>query len=369
MRVPASRPPDPSHLTPLGRISPSRYNQFNQCALREVWNANGISPILPVSPAARLGLVSHKILELAGQGCIDSQSMHVAWDDAVTQVEEQMRDAGEDHLIPLHKSAQRYEVKKRLTFAAVRRVIAGHQSGYTPATTNTRADGVEVWLESKDRLLGGFVDRIVPGKQGVELLDYKTGAVTERETGDVKVKYEIQLLLYAGLYHENRGKWPARLTLINLAGVKHDVPLDTARVRQLMDEARARLWETNELITSGASPGSLANPSPKACAFCGYRPGCKEYWKKRKLNPEWPVDVLGALIGVTILGNGTLFLTLRYGEGQVTVRGLSPERFGFLKEDVHSAMICDLRADETWVSFRQTNLTTAYTLESKDQGK
>lgn len=326
-----------------------------------------MSPILPVSPAVRLGLVAHKILELAGRGRIDTKSLHVAWDEAVTQVEEQMRCAGEDHLIPLCNSAQRYEVKKRLTFEAVRRVIAGHQSGYTPTTTDTRATGVEVWLESEDGLLGGFVDRILAGKQGIELLDFKTGAVTERETGDVKVGYEIQLLLYAGLYYENRGEWPALLTLINLAGVRHDVPLDTGRICQLMDEARARLGEINELIASGAPPESLAKPSPAACAFCRFRPACKEYWKKRVLSPEWPVDVLGTLIGVTILGNGTLFLTLKSIEGEVTVRGLSPERFGFLTEDVHTAMICDLRADITWVSFRQTNLTTAYALGKRDQ--
>ena len=363
MSVPIS-PPDPPQLTPLRRISPSRFTQIIQCALREVWNANGVSQILPVSPAARLGLVAHKILELAGRGRINSKSLHVAWDDAVTQVEEQMRCAGEDHLIPLCNSAQRYEVQKRLTFAAVQRVIAGHSTGFIPAATDTRSAWVEVWLESEDGLMGGFVDRIVPGNQGMELLDYKTGAVMDRETGNVKVGYETQLLLYAGLYHENRGEWPARLTLINLAGTKHDVPLDIVRVRQQMEEARAKLLEINELISSGTSPESLANPSPAACAFCSYRPACKEYWRKRELNPEWPIDLMGTLSEAMILGNGRLFLTLRSDDGQVTVRGLSPERFGFLMEDVHSAMICDLGADRTWISFRQTYLTTAYSLEN-----
>ena len=211
--------------------------------------------------------------------------------------------------------------------------------------------------------MGGVVDRIVPGDRGVELIDYKTGAVTENAIGDVKAAYEVQLLLYAGLYHENYGEWPEKLTLTSLTGTRHDVPLDVSRVHHLMDEARLKLNEINALITSEMPAERLANPSPAACAFCGYRPLCKESWKQREKNTKWPADLWGIVESVTMLGNGTLFLRLRTGEEQVAVRGLSPGRFGFLMKEVHSAMFCDLRPDVTWVSFKQTYLTTAYALD------
>lgn len=362
MSVPTN-PTGLSGLSPLRRISPSRYHQFKQCTLREVWQANGKPPILSVSPAARLGSVAHKILELAGRRRIDSETLDEAWDDAVSDIEQKMRHAGEEHLLPLCNSVQRYEVKKSLTFAAARRITAEHPAGFIPEATDGPAARSEVWLESRDGLLGGFVDRIVPGEYGVEIVDYKTGAVTEQQTGNVRVAYEVQLLLYAGLYHENGGEWPARLTLITLAGAKHDVPMDTAKAHQLVDEARAKLIEINALISAGIPPESLASPSPAACAFCGYRPACKKYWEKREQSPEWPTDVSGTLSSVTMLGNGTLFIVLGTGEQRVTVRGLSAGRFAFLMQDVPAAMLCNLRSDVAKASYKQTHLTTGYALE------
>ena len=291
------------------------------------------------------------------------ETLHDAWNNAVTYVEKEMRLAGEDHLVPLSTSAKGYEVKKSLAIKAGRKIIDGKVARPTPTAIVDQHSLSEVWLESKDKLLGGVVDRIVKGDRGVELIDYKTGAVTENAIGDVKTAYEVQLLLYAGLYHENYGEWPEKLTLTSLTGTRHDVPLDVPRVHHLMDEARLKLNEINALITSEMAAERLANPSPSACAFCGYRPVCKEYWKQREKNTKWPADLLGIVESVTMLGNDTLFLRLRTGEEQVAIRGLSPERFGFLMKEVHSAMFCDLRPDVTWVSFKQTYLTTAYVLD------
>ena len=359
MSVPTD-PTDLPGLSPLRRISPSSYFQFMQCTLRAVWQANGKMSILPVSPAARLGSVAHRILDLAGRGRIDSESLYEAWEDAVSRVERQMCHAGEAHLIPLCNGARRYEVKKSLTLAAARRITAEFPASSISEATVGHAARSEVWLESSDGLLGGFVDRIVPGKHGVEIVDYKTGAVTDQRTGNVKEAYEVQLLLYAWLYHENDGEWPARLTVTTLAGAKHDVPMDVTQACQLVDEARCRL---REIILAGSPPESLANPSPAACAFCGYRPACKKYWEKREQSPKWPTDVLGTLSSVEMLGNGTLFIVLGTGEQRVTVRGLSPGRFEFLMQAVPAAMLCNLRSDVAKASYRQTHLTTGYALE------
>ena len=55
-------------VTPLKRISPSRYTALKECRLRELWRAGGCSPLLPLAPAAKLGTVIHNLLELAGKG-------------------------------------------------------------------------------------------------------------------------------------------------------------------------------------------------------------------------------------------------------------------------------------------------------------
>ena len=57
------------HISPeLERISPSRFVSLDNCNLRELWVTPDHSPLLPVSPRARLGSIVHRLLELASNG-------------------------------------------------------------------------------------------------------------------------------------------------------------------------------------------------------------------------------------------------------------------------------------------------------------
>jgi len=61
-------------IKPVQRISPSRYFSFRQCALREILSASKQPALLPVSPAARIGSIVHKIIEMASFGKINDSS-------------------------------------------------------------------------------------------------------------------------------------------------------------------------------------------------------------------------------------------------------------------------------------------------------
>lgn len=357
-------------LRPLQRIPPSRFLQLQQCALREVWQANGKTPLIPISPSARLGSIAHHVLELAGRGRLSgTQELDGAWDDAISRVQEEMRRNGEQHLLPLRKHAFRYEVKKRLTFAAAERIIDSRPDEPAPTGTSVAVAGSEIWLESKDGRVGGFIDRIIPHEDGVEILDYKTGAVTEERTGNVKSAYKVQLLLYAALYNEVYGEWPAKLTLSSLGGILREVHVDPARALSLMEEARIRLSEVNKLIATHPVADELANPSPAACEYCYYRPGCKQYWRSRGDTPEWPVDIAGNVAGVSTLGNGTLRALIETADGTVAVRGLSPARFAFLKKGAGGVMLCNLRPEPAKGSYAQRSITTGYPWNHETAGR
>ena len=218
-------------------------------------------------------------------------------------------------------------------------------------------------MPTSGRLLGGFVDKIVQCEHGAELIDYKTGEITDQATGDVRASYEVQLLLYAGLYHDSQGEWPCKLTLTTLYGIERDVPLDRTRSLKLMNEARDKLRELNELITEGFPPERFATPSPSACTFCSYRPACKQYWRVRGEEPDWPADLSGILTDVKTLGQGTLRVVIDTGRRNARVRGLSPKRFTFINEGVKGILLCNLKPDVTKDSYIQTPLTAGYPLE------
>lgn len=353
--------PSPPKLEPVKRLSPSTYSQIQQCALKGILQVNRVPPMLPVDPAARLGSVAHKVLEMANQGHI--KDLEAAWDQSLQQVEDEMRSAGETFLLPLRESAQMYEVKKRITLNAAKKIITSIDHQVSNYVTDLQSIGAEIWLESADGLLGGLADRIVPTDQGVEIKDYKTGTVIEHETGEIKKAYDVQLLLYAVLYYEATGTWPVRLTISTLSGEEHNVPVDKERATQLMNEAREKLQELNIHIISGTPFEELAQPNSVACVFCSYRPACSAYWNNRSHDPKWPPDTKGSVHEVTQLGNRTLRAVIGDESGTITVRGIPAERFTFLQEEAKSVMFCNLKRESVEGVYKPSLKTTGYVLE------
>ena len=302
--------PDYEHLDPLTRISPSRFFLTRDCSLRGVWQSNGRSTVLPVPPAARLGSVIHSIFDRACSGCLSASDVDSVWYDEVSRTERKMYEENENHLVPLHKSARGYEIKRLNTITKVRQLATEQVVVCKVCTATNQTSRSEVWLESSDGLLGGYVDQIVQQSNGVEIVDYKSGMITEQNSDDIKESYKIQLLLYAGLYFENHGEWPVQLTLSNLDGSEYNVPMDSEESTALLDKSRAKIREINTYISEGATTEDLASPSPAACYFCEYRPVCKKYWKTRRHTSDWPDDVSGKVDNVTGLGNGTLIVNL-----------------------------------------------------------
>src|ERR1017187_7503515 len=79
-------------VAPLGRISPSRYLSLKECRLREVWAANHVAVMLPISARARLGSAIHSLLEEAGKHPFTSRDqIEKSWKAIMTALEAQMQ--------------------------------------------------------------------------------------------------------------------------------------------------------------------------------------------------------------------------------------------------------------------------------------
>ena len=348
-------------LSSIERISPSRFNQFQLCSLREIWSSNHQGPLLPCHPSARLGTISHAILEAAAKGVVnDRASLEALWNNITKKVQDQMLQYQvEEHLVPLEIYAFNYEVKKILCFKMSEKIF--ESSG--PEVSGKRS--AEQWFESADGKIGGKIDLILTHDDGVEIVDYKTGNVLNSQSGGIKDEYEVQMKLYAGLYHEVKGDWPVKLSLIGIDGKKYYVSFSEDRCEDLIDKARKTVDETNELIDAGLKSEDFANPSPSACKYCSYRPACKKYWLSRESSDKWPCDVIGKVKEKSLLGNGFFRLAINSNGCECVIRGLSAKRHKFLNDDIYDVLFCDLGKDTLEGHYTEQLLTMGYLLNNE----
>jgi RecB family exonuclease len=327
MRIPGP----PLHIAPLSAVSPSSFTGLSQCALRAACQAARQPALLPQSPASTLGTVAHKVLEEAGQ----VRTSHSAddflsrWDELVQAEEAKLQQSElQRRFVPLRQHAPRYGVQRHRACQQAARialqVLTPAPAQGTPVGASTCTYHEEP-VSTEDKAVCGIIDFAREAPDGVLLRDYKTGAIWDADEAPdgslaLKPEYQVQLKLYAALWHGKTGRWPTRLELAPLDGLPVEVPFETSECARLLEEAREALARINNSIqdvlrVSSPDLESLATPSAHACRFCSFRPGCSGYWREREqLPPEetstWPRDVRGVLQQKQVLGNGRLLLQL-----------------------------------------------------------
>lgn len=324
------------------RVSPSRYTAMQACLLREVWTASSNEPLLPPSPLAELGSVIHRLLEAAGRGQLHggrNEKIDATWDEMVLEAERNMAlSTLRQHQVPMSRNIPDFQVRK---LRACRRAAEITHDAFRAhdgrPRQSPRATGFELWVESDDGLVGGYIDRVTMTKEGIVLCDYKSGAVLDSGTGEgfgeLKRAYKVQIELYAALYRLKSGVWPIRLEIVPLQGTPVDVRFDPENAKRLLAEASTFLRSANKRIAEvengSAEITGLASPQSMHCRFCLFRPACRAYWiaKRQESQEKWPVDVQGFLRETTRLRNGKICMKIAEDDSPtsfcITVRNLT----------------------------------------------
>ena len=329
-------------LAPIRRVSPSRYMAMRSCLLREAWTAAGNEPLLPPSPLAELGTLIHELLGAAGRGELEDgadDKIQRMWLDLVSLAEKRMElSALRRHQVPLRRSIPDYEVRslrachRAAEIAGV--AVRGHVGRPRQGPEHT---GLEMWVESPDGQIGGYIDRATKTPEGVVLSDYKSGSVMLSDKcagpGIVRRAYKEQLTLYAALYQLKCGVWPVRLELVPLQGVPIAVPYDVGEAQRLLVEADTLLRDANQRIAdvknSRRKLTELASPCPRNCRLCLFRPACQAYWvvRTQETQTQWPADVRGTVYETTRLRNRKVCMRITQSDQPrpscITVRKLT----------------------------------------------
>ena len=369
----------PAFLKPLRTISPTAFCAIRECALNVVWQRNGSPPLLPTSPKARVGTAAHKLLAEAGQGRLKAtaDSVNTRWQELVEEADAAIsRSPLERHLAPLDSSVPDIEV---LRIRATRKALdIACESQTTPRKDRSHVTppsyGHEIPVQSADHLVRGTIDAVIrKDGTGIIIQDYKSGSIVELEDGNEiqpKKHYQTQMKMYAGLYAENFGEWPASLELVSLTGERRGVPFTKNDCLNLLDEAKATLKQINEAVEnhpSSSLPPILASPSPEACVFCQFRPACGPYRLAvaKQDKEHWPLDVIGTVESVRRLGNSRMMLSLTTRTESVKIPGLSPgDRHPALLnlQPGDMAGVFNLRRPRPSAPYSESRLTTVHSL-------
>jgi len=310
----------------IQRISPSQFYSMKNCAYKSLLaEAMNKKALLPVSANAYYGTVLHKMLELISKGQIKNEDdFNSTFQEQIKLMEEKLVADGYDFFVPLQKKVKDFIMKKIL--------LKDHLQIVTdrpPRASNTKFHS-EQWYESKDKLIGGKIDLVIETEQDTEILDFKTGAITQdfldddgEMNSEVKAEYKEQLKLYAYLYFENTGKFPTQLSLVDLAKQKFTVDFSVNECNAIFEEAKSLLNSTNDCIDKGTF---TANPTEANCKYCLYRPACSFYLKHIETDNSFN-DVSGLVQNVVKFQNGNVSLYLESGDKMITVSNLPSEKF------------------------------------------
>jgi len=310
----------------IQRISPSQFHSMKNCAYKSLLaEAMNKKALLPVSANAHYGTVLHKMLELISKGAIRNEDdFNNTFQEQIKLMEEKLIADGYDFLVPLQKKVKDFTMKKILLKDHLRIVLER-----PPRASNTKFHS-ERWYESKDKLIGGKIDLVIETEQETEIFDFKTGAITQDVLDDdgevnseVKAEYKEQLKLYAYLYFENTGKFPTKLSLVDLAKQKFTVDFSENECNTIFEEAKSLLNSANNCIEKEIF---TANPTEANCKYCLFRPACSFYLKRIETDNSFN-DVSGSVQNVVKFQNGNVSLYLESGDKIFTVSNLPSEKF------------------------------------------
>jgi CRISPR/Cas system-associated exonuclease Cas4 (RecB family) len=344
----------------IKRISPSQFYSMKNCAYKSLLaEAFDKKALLPLSPNAYLGTVLHKMLELIAKGIIqDENDLNKNFDEQIIIVEDDLKKKGYNFFIPLQKNVKDFGLKKILLKKHLRSVT-GKASEVTFYS--------EKWFESKDKLIAGKLDLIIESQNRIEIIDFKTGAITENvldDTGevfsDVKEEYKEQLKLYAYLYFENTENFPTDLSLIDLAKQKFAIQFFEQECKAIFEEAKNLLKATNNTLANKVLP---ANPTETNCKYCLFRPACVDYIKQLETDFSFN-DITGLVKNVIRHQNNDVSVFIQNGDIQFIIRKFSTDKYDELNNSINKRInIFNLRKEVIGFVYSTTKITMIYECE------
>jgi len=324
------KPTLPERLKPLDTISPSLASKAlinDGCLFRILAQSRSnrfeTTDMLPVSIDGIIGTVIHKVIEWGYRGGPDGRDRDIPdafnqWDKIIKEKEQDLSDDKINrHLLPLKDRKSYFKKRGRVCHHAnkISKEIRVLEDGTDKSESDmkNRLVGPEISVQDKisDPRMKGRIDLVVSDGEDLEIFDWKTGKILDKE-GNLKAPYKNQIRLYAALLEckqknldSDDVRFPRRGVIKNpLTGSKEilcEEGLDPDLCRELLKDSINIYEEINETHEKDDDTDflmdKLAAPSKKGCRYCSIRPRCRPYLKELE---NWMGDIIEDLDDIEI---------------------------------------------------------------------
>jgi CRISPR-associated protein Cas4 len=260
------------------KVSPSELEIFERCPQRFIWSLDPKKRRHRGNLPSSLGKIAHKVLASAHKGGFEKQNaenrdfiFNDIWDVVEKEVFENVQSEWPNAVVPKPirwpkyfavKASTQYLVEKALSLGEVWK-----RSGDSSRPISSSDDAfpwVEKFLESEVLKLKGIPDLVKESPTGLEIVDYKTGNVTDPET------FSLQMHIYLMLVSEHSNRGVTRLLVRDSTLQEKEIAIDQAMIRKIEDS----IWSAEGYLAKQIAP---AKPSLANCRFCNFKDICSDF--------------------------------------------------------------------------------------------
>jgi CRISPR/Cas system-associated exonuclease Cas4 (RecB family) len=281
------------------KVSPSELEIFESCPQRFIWSLDPDKKRHQSNLPSSLGKIAHKVLASAHKGGFEnenSQNRESRFNDIWSAVEkeefETIQSEWPNTVVPQPirwpkyfavKTSTQYLVEKALSLGEVWK-RAGDSARPLSYSSNSYP-WIEKFLESEILKLKGIPDLVKESSTGLEIVDYKTGNVTDPET------FSLQMHIYLMLVNELSNREVTRLLIRDFTLQEKEILIDQSMIRKIKES----ILRAEEYLVKQNAP---AKATIENCRFCNFKDICNDFQISNLRSTTEPIFIEGEILQI-----------------------------------------------------------------------
>jgi CRISPR/Cas system-associated exonuclease Cas4 (RecB family) len=314
------------------KFSPSELEIFDNCPQRFVWTLDPDKNRHQSNLPSSLGKIAHKVLASVHKGGFEKQNadsreslFNEVWNSVEKEEFESIQSEWPNTFVPQPIRWPKYFAIKTSTQYLVDKVISSGEVWKKSEDSSNRIISprdsypwVEKYLESERLKLKGIPDLVKESSTGLEIIDYKTGNVTDPKS------FSLQMHIYLMLVNELSNQKVAKLIIRDFTLQEKEISIDEAMIRKI----QVAIIAAQDYVAKRIAPAKV---SLENCRFCNFKDICHEFQISNLQVASEPIFLQGEILQIhSNAESSKVSLQLRIQksiplkfEGNIWISGLS----------------------------------------------
>lgn len=281
------------------KVSPSELEIFESCPQRFIWSLDPHKKRHTSNLPSSLGKIAHKVLAAAHKGDFEKLNkenresvFNEIWGATEKEEFERIQSEWPNAVVPEPiRWPKYYAVKKSTQYLVEKALSLGEvwngtrDSSRTSSYSNDSFPWVEKFLESERLKLKGIPDLVKESSTGLEIVDYKTGYVTDPK------RFTLQMHIYLMLVSEVSNREVTKLLIRDFTLQEREILIDQSIIRKIKDVI---------LCAEGylAKQNAPAKATLENCRFCKFKNVCNDFQISKLRGTTEPFFIEGEILQI-----------------------------------------------------------------------